>query len=272
MMIRGIDTDNYDGIIPVSHFQKLHDVYGVRFNIIGLEARMPFAKQQQDAGYAAGIDNPFAYKFPYWTEGNGPNSDLERFKEVCAFGKPIAPDIEYEPGLPGGGGANVERMHQIKDLLLREGLFWGWYSSPEMWRRLTNNTLDFAGDKGWSASYPFARLNEAVPTVPPIDYMPSFDHFPSFGGTVNEIWQYANACFEDGPWHLDLNAYQGEIARPKLEPVWLYGDKRAGRDVLGNQQRDWNNFVITDIHGDEAGIAPGRWMHNNNDTWEQLAP
>ena len=41
--VRGIDSDNYDGVVPESHFRMLHDTRDVRFNIIGLEARMPFA-------------------------------------------------------------------------------------------------------------------------------------------------------------------------------------------------------------------------------------
>lgn len=146
-MLRGVDTDNYDGPIPESHFRRLHDEYGIVFNIIGLEVQRPYAKAQQQAGYAAGVDNPFCYKFLY-----GANNDLERMKEAAGFGKPIAIDVEAELnlGVPG----NIQRIHEAKDLLIAEGLYWGIYSSPNFWQEKTNNCMDFAGDYCWTATYP----------------------------------------------------------------------------------------------------------------------
>jgi hypothetical protein len=260
MPIRGIDTDNYDDIITVSHFQMLHDVYGVVFNIIGLESRQQFAKSHQQNGYQAGIDNPFCYKFLY-----GAANDIERLKVAAGFGKPLAVDIEAELNM--GVQANIQRMHEAKEALLQEGLFWGWYSSPNFWQVKTNNTMDFAGDKGWSATYPFNGL-------PPVNYLPDFSNFPSFGGLLNEVWQYSNKCYGDelGPWDLDMNAYEGPPVPAPVARQWLYGDERAGIEARGPQQVTWNNWIEVDILGDEAGLFPGQHWHNEGGIWKQVLP
>jgi hypothetical protein len=232
LLIRGVDTDNYDGAIPPSHFQKLHDVYDVRFNIIGLEAQMPFAVAQRDASLASGVDVPFAYKFLYWAA-----NDIERMKLAARFGKPIA--IDCETLVPAN----------------------------------TGDCKDFAGDKLWHAAYPYGNG-----VLPPASYMPTDFTAVGYGGWARaEVLQYSDVCYEDYPpnangWHLDMNAYQG--VAPVVPPTeqWLYGDKSAGAEKRGNQIVEWNNFVETDKHGDEAGLTPGLWMHNAGSAgWIKLA-
>lgn len=209
--MRGIDTDNYDGPIPVEHFEMLHRDYGVDFNIIGLEASMPYAFTQRQASEAAGIRVPLAYKFLYWT----PN-DLARMLDACRFGKPIAIDCEFAGGMAGGPGATVERIGQARELLKREGLYWGIYTGSWWWDPMTGDSQDFAGDQLWHAAYPFNRPGRP-PVLPPADYMPS-DFSVNYGGwTQATIWQYADVCYGDelGPWDLDLNAWNPALLKPE---------------------------------------------------------
>ena len=204
VMIRGTDSDNYDGIVPIEHFEKLRTQYGVRFNIIGLEARMPYAYQQREACELAGIDVPFAYKFLYWQ-----TNDLERLREACGFGKPIALDCEY--GTNWDPDRIVTRIHEARDLLLSEGLYWGIYTGSWWWPK-TGDTHDFATDRLWHAAYPFGN------GLPPLHYLPtSLD--VDYGGWVRAtVQQYANNCYEDGPWAFDLNAMEEVVLPPPPPP------------------------------------------------------
>ncbi len=230
--IRGIDTDNYDGDIPLSHFVKLHGLYDVQFCIIGLEAGMPYAGAQLGNALAAGIDVPYCYKFLYWT----PN-DLERMKAAAGFGKPIAIDCEY--GVPAGWSQAqvVQRIHDAKDLLVSLGLYWGIYTGQWWWPGATGNSHDFSHDRLWHAAYPFG---DGV--VPPKEYLP-----PSFavnygGWTKAEVFQYADACYgdEDGPWALDMNAYQMPVVPP--QPVNPPVDGVGLHFTDGSTQQVWPVF------------------------------
>ncbi len=224
-VLRGTDSDNYDGDIPTAHWQKLHDQYGVRFNIVGLEAGMPFAAAQRDRALQAGIDTPFAYKLLYWTQ-----NDLERLKAAAGFGKTIALDCEWQQGMQQGWGATIERIHQAKDLLMAEGLYWGIYTGSWWWVPNTGNCLDFKGDHLWNAHYSFG---DGV--VPPVDWLPS-DFTVDYGGwTKAEVYQYADACYEDGPWHLDLNAYE-EPVPPPFEPATIFINEVDGRQRVFVEQ------------------------------------
>lgn len=234
--VRGIDADNYDGAIPVTHYQKLHDVYGVRFQILGLEAAQPYAAAQRDNGLSAGVSAEFGYKFLYWQD-----DDLERMKQAASFGLPVAIDVEYGDGMPGGYEATVERILQAKDVLKAEGRYWGGYSSLYEWGRLTGGSMALAGDNGWAAGYPYGSG-----VVPPIDYLPDLAHFTGFGGLLIKVAQYADACYEDGPWHLDLNCMLKE------------DDMKDGWVKEGNQWKLYNDGVAVLVIGDAAGSFPGQ--------------
>lgn len=219
--VRGIDTDNYDGNIPVEHFDLLHRKYDVDFNIIGLERPdLPFQEQQAVNSLGAGLAIPLCYKFLYWRD-----SDIENMKRAAGFGFPIAVDVEFGDGMPGGPEATVERIAEAKYTLLREGLYWGQYSNKYIWDRLTGGSMAFAGDRGWAAGYPFGEGR-----VPPTSWLPDFDTFTRFGGTKLEIIQYADACYEDGPWHLDLNCMLVQDAEENevIQHVTISDEERAG--------------------------------------------
>lgn len=204
MIVRGIDTDNYDGEIPVSHFQRLHDVYGVRFDIVGLEAMEPFARSQVDNAAAAGIQTPFAYKFLYWTD-----DDLERMKQAAAFGLPVA--IDCETATTWAPERVVERIQQAKDVLLAEGRYWGIYTGEWWWPSNTRNSHEFANDRLWHAAYPFNRPGQP-PVLPPQDYLPPAGMPVRYGGWGQaNVHQYADICYEDAAWHLDMNAADESI-------------------------------------------------------------
>lgn len=212
-MIRGIDTDNYDGNVPLEHFEMLRRDYDVRFNIIGLEARMPYANQQREACGAAGIVVPFAYKFLYWS-GN----DLDRMKDACRFGAPIAIDCEYD--VPPGWGPErvVERIDAARQILVAEGLYWGIYTGEWWWVPQTRNWTGFAGDNLWHAAYPFGNR------LPPQAWLPPDLNVDYGGWTQASVHQYANKCYEDdaGPWDFDLNAADEAVIFPPPPPIPRY--------------------------------------------------
>lgn len=210
MIIRGIDSDNYDGPVPGGHYRRLHDEFAARFNILGLEAGMPYVTQQRVASLDAGLDVPFGYKFLYWQP-----SDLERMKQACAAQLPIAIDCEHPTNW--GAGQVEERILQAKDLLLLEGLYWGIYTGRPWWQQHTNDSIFLDRDRWWHASYPFG---DKPPTnLPPVEY--PFDRIgdeqlryalmpgiKNYGGHDRcEVWQYANTCYLDelGEWDFDMN-------------------------------------------------------------------
>lgn len=206
MLVRGIDTDNYDGDVPVTHFEMLRRDFDVRFNVIGLEANTPYANQQREACKAAGIVVPFAYKFLYWTD-----NDLERMKRAAGFGELVAIDCEYD--VPAGWAPErvVERIDAARQVLVAEGRYWGIYTGAWWWPAATRNWTGFSADRLWHAAYPFGNK------LPPKDYMPPEPTTVSYGGwTVANVHQYANNCYGDelGPWAFDLNAADKAILGP----------------------------------------------------------
>jgi hypothetical protein len=212
MSSRGTDTDNYDGAVSVGRFQTLHDLWEVRFNIVGCQVGSDgrnFTATQIANSEQAGLKVPLSYDFLHYA-GEGDQAGLERMKHACGFGKPVAPDIEGASH-PAGHYGMIELMLAAKELLVREGLFWGWYSSPPEWERLTGGTLAFAGDRGWTAAYPFSSAT--TPVLPPVDYMPDFRQYPAFGQTLPLVWQYANICY--GEPGFDMNAWN---------PAYVEGD------------------------------------------------
>jgi hypothetical protein len=209
---RGIDTDNWDGPVSTGRFQTLHDLWEVRFNIVGCQVgddQRNYTPQQIVSSEQAGLEVPFVYDFMHYA-GKTDAEDLERMKHAAGFGRPVAPDVEGDAHA-GGHLGMIQLLAEAKHQLEREGLFWGWYSSPPEWARLTGGTLAFAGDRGWTAAYPFSSATQAV--LPPADYMPDFAHAPAFGQTLPIVWQYANICY--GEPNFDMNAWN---------PAYLAGD------------------------------------------------
>ncbi len=199
-LLRGIDTDNYDGAVSVARFRNLYDNHGVRFNIIGLEAGMPYAQVQKDNAIAAGLLVPFAYKFLYW-DGN----DLDRMKKAASFGVPIAIDCEYatdwDPKMV------VHRIHEAKDALVAEGMYWGIYTGAWWWPAKTNNNQDFADDPLWHAAYPFG---DGV--LPPEGWLPDGLHVDYGGWQAATVMQYADVCYDEPTF--DMNAWQVDDVPP----------------------------------------------------------
>lgn len=269
IVLRGIDTDNYDGVIPTAHLRMLHDDFGMRFNIIGLEAMMPFAAQQRDASLAVGIDVPLAYKFLYWVD-----NDIERMKAATKFGKPIA--IDCEAAVPGGWSPSrvVQRIGEAKSMLRQEGLYWGIYTGAWWWPSNTNNNQDFRDDKLWHAGYPFGDAQ------PPTTYLPGTDFNVNYGGWKRpEIYQYANNCYGDtaGPWDLDMNSYEYPDvvppAPPKPEPIpeprhFQWGNEEGGVERRPNQIVTWLNHMEVACTGDVLGNEPwSQWYRNGQGVW-----
>lgn len=228
MIQRGIDTDNYDGDIPVSHFQRLHDRYAVRFNIIGLEARTPFAQAQRDNCEAAGIVVPFTYKFLYWTD-----DDLERMRAAAGFGLPVA--IDCEAATSWSATRVLERIALAKEVLVREGRYWGIYTGAWWWPGNTADSHLFSGDRLWHAAYPYGPG-----VLPPESYLPDLNTNVVYGGWGRPtIHQYADACYEDASWHLDMNAMdlnpveEGETMERWNRTAAWFEDKTAGETPGG---------------------------------------
>lgn len=61
-----------------------------------------------------------------------------------------------------------------------------------------------------------------------------------------------------------------------LNPVpprlWLYGDENAGLELVGKQQRTWNQGVNTDRLGREDGSLVGTHLHNAGGDWVEVLP
>lgn len=197
-LVRGIDSDNYDGPVAATHYQMLRENYGMRFNILGLEAQQPYVQHQLQASAEAGLDVPFCYKFLYWSP-----SDLERMAQACRWQKPIAIDCEYSTNWPPE--RVVERIHQAKELLLREGLYWGIYTGSWWWRPKTGDSQAFAGDRLWHAQYSWGDGVLPPLEAPPDDGLVLGD--PYGGWHHPACWQYANTCYGDdlGDWDFDMN-------------------------------------------------------------------
>lgn len=274
IVLRGLDSDNYDGIVPARHFARLHDEFGMRFNIIGLEAGMPYARQQRDACLSVGIDVPFAYKFLYW-DVLGP--DLERMKAATAFGKPIAIDCEYDVPAGWSKAQVVNRIQEAKDLLIREGLYWGIYTGAWWWPLNTGDSTAFKDDKLWHAAYPFGDGQ------PPLDFLPGTQFDVTYGGWKRpEVFQYANNCYgdTDGPWDFDMNSYEYPDVIPPPPPVPVpvpvrdfgWGSEIGGVERRGNQLVTWLQHVEVAAQGDVAGLEPfSQWARATDGTWVRVA-
>ena len=249
-MIRGCDTDNYDQVVSVARFRKLHDDHNIRFNIVSLERGGPYAPSQKANCEAVGIVVPEGYRFLYWD-----NFDLERMKEAAGFGLPIWIDCEWADGMTGGPEATVERIATARDLLKSEGRYAGIYSGNWWWGPCTGGSLAFAGDWGWGANYPFGDA------LPPTDYEPDFANLVRFGGLDFKVWQYANNAYgepgfdmnaaETAFWEDDVTneeiALRTAVIRTLLRDDYHFKD--AGVDaVTGAKIVE----VLTGVHEDEA--------------------
>lgn len=213
---RGIDTDNYDQAVSVQRFRSLYDNHGMKFNLVGCQVGADGANYtavQIANSETAGLWVPFTYEFP-WYQGDNPRNSLTRMRHAMSFGRPVSPDIEAPPNVvhPQGAAGLVDLMHQVKDMLVAAGLFWGWYSSPEEWGRLTGNTQEFAGDLSWSATYPYKGL-------PPEDFMPDWGQYPAFGGLIPVIQQYADKCYDEPTFDMNAMLVPTPPPGPSPEPT-----------------------------------------------------
>lgn len=231
---RGIDLDNWDRDVSVDRLVSLRDNHGMRFAIVGCQVGADgnnYTAAQVANSEAAGLWVPFTYEFP-WYAGDSIVNSLTRMRHAMTFGRVVAPDIEAPPGLshPTGAAGMVALMHQVKDMLVAVGLFWGWYSSPSEWRRLTGDTQDFAGDLCWSATYPYKNL-------PPEDFMPDWTQYPAFGGLVPVVWQYADKCYDEPTF--DMNAMLAPVTPPPGPPDTGPVDGVGVHYAKGFHQQTW---------------------------------
>jgi hypothetical protein len=258
VIVRGVDSDSYDGDVPAFHYQRLHDFYDVRFNIIGLEAWTPFANQQRANSLSVGLQVPFAYKFLYWRD-----DDLERMKVAAGFGELVA--IDCEAGVPGWSHERVvERIQQVKEVLLAEGRYWGIYTGAWWWPSNTGNSVAFAGDRLWHAAYPFNRPGQPA-VLPPQDFLPAAPFGVNYGGwTQATVHQYADTCYEDdaGAWDFDMNAMDEALLLPPPPAVVPVG--------VGVHYNDGTQEGVWEIHPDR--VLDGVGIRYSNGEIERLWP
>lgn len=251
MLVRGIDTDNYDGPVSQDRFNALALFHDVKFNIIGLEAGTPYARVQEQGTLGAGMTIPCTYKFPYWVD-----SDLERMKIAAGFGYEVAIDCEYEKGMAGGVSATIERISKCRDVLRAEGRYWGIYTGEWWWGPYTGNSQLFKDDRLWHAAYPFGNK------LPPEDYMPTLD--VGYGGwTKATIRQYADTCY--GEPSFDMNAM--EIADPTHDSTLDIMPGLNGMVTHGAYQILYNSGVPIWRYG---GVTPGATAKNFGGRWVWL--
>lgn len=195
-MIRGVDCDNYDGSVSVERFQVLHDQYNVRFCIVGCQVGddgANYTAVQTTNSIAGGIAVPYHYEFLYWNE-----NDITRLQRAASFGLPVLIDCET---VRTGWNVDryIERIHQGKEALVKEGLYGGIYTGEWWWPGNTHNCTDFKADVLWHAAYPYGSEG-----LPPEDYLVDFTKFHPYGGWARPtIWQYADVCY--GEPNFDMN-------------------------------------------------------------------
>lgn len=216
--VRGVDTDNYDGPVSVARFKRLHDDFAIRFNIIGTQVGSSgnFTQVQKDNSKAAGLWVPYHYDFLYW----GTN-DLERMKWAASFGLPVLMDEETD--VHGWSPAQVEhRIGEGRDVLIAEGLFGGHYTAPGFWQTYVGNSMAFAGDPCWLATWPFAKLNQP-PVLPPIDYLPPIKRGQiTIGGMKLIAQQYADTCYAEAGFDLDcIDREEDPMLRFNADSAWF---------------------------------------------------
>lgn len=193
----GTDTDNFDGDVSVARYAALKAA-GAAFNIVGCETGLDgknYTALQIANSLEAGLLVPFTYKFPYWVD-----SDLDGFKRAVQFGYPVAMDLEYAEGMPGGKDATIDRVLQIRDYLISQGMYWGRYSGEWWLPGHMGDVPQMRGDRYWHAGYPWG-----MGKLPPAGWLPDFDTFHPYCGIQRpDVIQFADICW--GEPTFDLNA------------------------------------------------------------------
>lgn len=251
-MIRGVDCDNYDGSVSVERFQSLHDNHGITFNIVGCQVGDDGANYtaiQTANCLAAGIAVPYHYEFLYWND-----NDLARLQRAASFGLPVLIDCETTKS---GWIADqyVERIHQGKEVLIKEGLYGGIYTGEWWWPGSTRNCTDFKDDSLWHAAYPYGGQ-----VLPPEDYLVDFTKFHPYGGwTHPTIWQYADVCY--GEPSFDMNMMEDTVTSPTLDG-WI---KEGHAWTLYNEGEP-----VQRVGSVDGSSTPGQISKNFGGTWFYL--
>lgn len=246
-MLRGIDTDNYDGDVSVQRFKNLYDKYEVKFNIVGCQVGQDgknYTKGQIANSESAGLGVPFTYEFLYWDA-----NDTIRMQRAASYGKPVAIDCEYSNGMNGDPNATLSRILLAKETLIREGQYWGIYTGEWWWVPQTQNSTLFSGDKLWHGAYPYNRVGQP-PILPPYPYLPDFATARKYGGWTRPFcWQYADICYDEPSF--DMNAMELEFTTlpPGVKDGWL---------KEGRQWKLYNEGHAVLVVGDPAGSFPGQ--------------
>lgn len=249
MLTRGIDLDNYDKAVSVERLKTLHDNYSVGFAIIGTQVGNDGANYtavQKTNSIAAGLDVPYHYEFLYWD-----NNDLVRLQRAAGFGLPVL--IDCETTSPSWIPEQyVERIHQGKETLIKEGLYGGIYTGEWWWPATTRNCTDFKDDVLWHAGYPYGNGK-----LPPENYTVDFSTFHPYGGwTVPTIWQYADTCY--GESGFDMN-YMEMVT---MKDGWI---------KEGHAWTLYNEDVPIERHGTTDGSgSPGMISKNFGGVWYYL--
>lgn len=233
-MIRGIDTDNYDGDVSVERFRNLYDNHSVRFNIIGCQVGddgKNYTNNQKANSLKAGLVVPYHYEFLYWND-----NDIGRLQRAAGFGLPVLIDCETER--QGWGSQQyVERIHQGKEALIREGLYGGIYTGEWWWPGHTGNCQDFKNDVLWHAAYPFGSKH-----LPPEEYVLDFNTFHPYGGwTQPTIWQYADVCYDEP--NFDMNYADESIIGGKMATERYDGELNQARALKAVM----HNLMLTTV-------------------------
>lgn len=97
--------------------------------------------------------------------------------------------------------------------------------------------------------------------------------------TSHTLWEHnevvrlggtATACPSGRiPWDEILR----RLSMPEpAERQWLYGNEAAGEEVVGNQIFIWHLGIVINKIGDEAGLLPGRRLHNEGGVFVEKEP
>lgn len=137
-----------------------------------------------------------------------------------------------------------------------------------------NLTLYIYGNK-WSIEPVFGNSTElsGYPLVhaeyPADGHVPDITEFKPYNGwTKPTIWQYSSG----GVAGINADLCVGYDMTETGIRHWTYGDEAAGEEVVGNQIFVWHRGVVINKIGDEAGLYPGKRLHNEGGVFVEKEP